>query len=277
MSRTLSATEIDHQLFATLLALGDYLRDVVVVGGWVPHLYRGIWPTLSPVEPRRTFDLDAAVPRRLPVRHRPRLDVLLAEEGYSLLLRGHSELPTQIFQSPPYTDLLPIEFLAPLTGARDETTVVVQRGVTAQALRYLNILLENTFEVRVSTEARAGARDELSVRIPIPGAYVYHRGLISQSGGRRRRGKDLYYIFETWESLPNQRHQMVAQIAQMRDRYARAWYGTFRSNLERLFASSAAEGVLLVFQEYIAKEPAEIAHERIYQAFRGLLRSAPDR
>ena len=51
-----SVQGIDHRLLATLLALGDYLRDVVVVGGWVPHLYRAIWPSESPVEARRTFD-----------------------------------------------------------------------------------------------------------------------------------------------------------------------------------------------------------------------------
>ena len=62
--------DADPQLLATLAALGDYLQDVVLVGGWVPHLYRRLWPSESPVEARRTFDLDAAVRGRLPVRRR---------------------------------------------------------------------------------------------------------------------------------------------------------------------------------------------------------------
>jgi hypothetical protein len=209
MIRMPSVSGIDHRLFATLVALGDYLRDVVVVGGWVPHLYRRIWPSESPVEARRTFDLDAAVRAPLPMRQPSRLDVLLVTEGYSLSLGGDSGLPAQIYQSPPDSDLLPIEFLAPLIGRREEATVEIQHGVTAQALRYLNILLENTFEVRVGPTR---STDELTVRIPKPGAYVFHRGLISEPGGSRRRGKDLYYIFETWASLPDLHDRIATEM-----------------------------------------------------------------
>ena len=162
MIRLPSVTGIDPRLLSTLAALGDYLQDVVVVGGWVPHIYRKIWPSESPVEARRTFDLDAAVGGPLTVRSRSRLDVLLAAEGYTPTLGGANGPAAQIYQSPPDSDLLPIEFLAPLTGRREQATIQIQEGVTAQALRYLNILLENTLEVRVSTEALAGSRDELT-------------------------------------------------------------------------------------------------------------------
>ena len=165
--------------------------------------------------------------------------------------------------------------MAPLTGRREQATVEIQEGVTAQTLRYLNILLENTFEFRVSAQTAGGSPDELTVRIPIPGAYVFHRGLIGARGGSRRRGKDLYYIFETWASLPNQRDQIVAEIGELRVRYPRPWYRRFRSTLESLFPNSAGEGVLLVFQQYEAREPREMAHQRIYRAFADLLRAVP--
>ncbi|HUS70475.1 MAG TPA: GSU2403 family nucleotidyltransferase fold protein [Anaerolineae bacterium] len=268
--------DADPQLLATLAVLGDYLQDMVLVGGWVPHLYRRLWPSERPVEARRTFDLDAAVRGPLTVRHRSRLDVLLAAEGYTQILGGPSELAAQIYQSPPNSDLLPIEFLAPLTGRRQQATIQIQKGVTAQALRYLNILLENTFDVRLSPEAAAGSVGELTVRIPIPGAYVFHRGLIHPRGISRRRGKDLYYIFETWAGLPDVRDRIVTEIGQIRSLYPRAWYRRFRSNLENLFSSPAAQGVLLVFEQYEAQEPTDIAHQRIYQAFRALLGSLPN-
>jgi hypothetical protein len=275
MTRLPSVTGVDSRLLMTLTALGDYLRDVVVVGGWVPHLYRKTWPSKSPVEARRTLDLDAAVRGRLPTRHRERLDVLLEADGYAPELGGTSGLPAQIYHSPPHSDLLPIEFLAPLVGRSQETSVEIQEGVTAQALRYLNILLENSFDVRLSTEGVAGSADELTVRIPIPGAYVFHRGLISTPRGRRRRGKDLYYIFETWVSLPDQHERIAREVRGMRDRYSPSWYRRFRSNLESLFPTVGGAGVLLVFQQYEAREPTGIAHQRIYQAFRDLLTAVP--
>lgn len=271
-----SATGIDPRLLSTLAALGGYLQDIVVVGGWVPHIYRRIWPSQSVVEARRTFDLDAAVPRRLLLGGRSRLDSLLAARGYAPVLGGTSGLPAQTYENPAHSDLLPIEFLAPLTGNGQETIVEIQEGVTAQALRYLDLLLENAFDVRIRAQTLDSSPEELTVRIPIPGAYVFHRGLISESGGSRRRGKDLYYIFETWASLPDVRDQISAQIVEVRANYPPTWYRRFRSGLESLFPSSAGAGVLLVFDQYEAVEPRDIAHQRIYQAFRGLLDSLPD-
>ncbi|HUW12131.1 MAG TPA: hypothetical protein VM537_20560, partial [Anaerolineae bacterium] len=61
MTPSPSLVGIEPGLIKTLMALGHYLQDVVLVGGWVPHLYRALWPSSSPVEARRTFDLDAAV------------------------------------------------------------------------------------------------------------------------------------------------------------------------------------------------------------------------
>jgi hypothetical protein len=61
MSQSPALVGIDPHLLKTLIVLGDYLQDVVLVGGWVPHLYRALWPAKSPVEPRRTFDLDTRI------------------------------------------------------------------------------------------------------------------------------------------------------------------------------------------------------------------------
>ena len=276
MTPSPSLVGIEPGLIKTLMALGHYLQDVVLVGGWVPHLYRALWPSSSPVEARRTFDLHAAVGGQLPIRQGSRLDVLLARQGYEKTLVGPSGPAVQIYESPAQGDLLPIEFLAPLTGPREEITVEIQEGVTAQALRYLNILLENTIAVSVSAGGTEGSAGQLTVRIPTPGAYVFHRGLIDRRGSSRGGGKDLYYIFETWASLPHQQERIASEIGEMRGRYPRLWYRRFQSNLEILFASAAAEGVLLVFEQYEAREPMDIAHQRIYQAFRALLSSLPN-
>lgn len=267
--------DADPQLLGTLVALGEYLEDMVLVGGWVPHLYRKIWSPERPVRERRTLDLDAAVRGRVPVRQGSRLDVLLAAEGYAQRLAGPSGLAAQIYESPPNSNLLPIEFLAPLTGPREQATVEIQKGVTAQALRYLNILLDNSFDIRLSGQALPGPLVELTVRIPTPGAYILHRGLIHARGRSSRRGKDLYYIYETWATLPGQRGRIVTEIERLRTGYPR-WYSRFRSDLDSLFSSSVGEGVLLVFGQYEAQEPTEMAQQRIYQAFRALVDSLPN-
>lgn len=267
---------VDPQLFKTLAALGDYVQDIVLVGGWVTHIYALIWPGERRILERRTFDVDAAVRETLPVRSRLRLDSQLEAQGYIVRLGGMSGPAAQRFENPENEDLLDIEFLFPLTGSSEHQTVEIQEGVAAQALRYLNILLDSVMEVYASGELPGGDVVTLPIRVPVPGAFIYHRGLaFVERTDRRMQAKDLYYIFETWTNYPDRRDYIVREIDELRQRYPRRWYDRFRANLGRLFSSDIAEGVLLVAQQYSTDEPEELVHRRIYQAFQGLLRSIP--
>jgi len=267
---------VDPQLFKTLAALGDYVQDIVLVGGWVTHIYALIWPSEQRILERRTFDVDAAVRGRLPVRSRRRLDSRLEARGYIVRLGGMSGPAAQRFENLENEDLLDIEFLFPLMGASQYQTVEIQRGVVAQALRYLNILLDSVVEVYASGELPGGDVVTLPIGVPTPGAFIYHRGLaFVERTDRRMQAKDLYYIFETWMNYPDRRDDIVREIDQLRWRYPRKWHGRFRANLGRLFSSDVAEGVLLVAQQYSTDEPEELAHRRIYQAFQDLLRAIP--
>jgi len=89
------------------------------------------------------------------------------------------------------------------------------------------------------------------------------------------RAKDLYYIFEIWMGFPGLRDDMVREIEALRHQHPASWYVRFRANLRRFFANDAAEGVLLVLPEYSTPEPEEMARQRIYRAFRGLLEAIP--
>jgi len=267
---------VDPQLLKTLAALGDYVQDIVLVGGWVTHVYGLIWPSEQRILERRTFDVDAAVRERLPVRSRRRLDSRLEGQGYMVRLGGMSGPAAQRFENLENEDLLDIEFLFPLTGPRQHQTVEIQKGVVAQALRYLNILLDSVMEVYASGELPGGDVVTLPIRVPTPGAFIYHRGLaFVERTDRRMQAKDLYYIFETWMNYPDRRDDIVCEIDELRRRYPRKWYDRFRANLDRLFSSDIAEGVLLVSEQYSTDESEELAHRRIYRAFQDLLRAIP--
>ena len=267
---------VDPQLLKTLAALGDYVQDIVLVGGWVTHVYGLIWPSEQRILERRTFDVDAAVRERLPVRSRRRLDSRLEGQGYMVRLGGMSGPAAQRFENLENEDLLDIEFLFPLTGPRQHQTVEIQKGVVAQTLRYLNILLDSVMEVYASGELPGGDVVTLPIRVPTPGAFIYHRGLVSAfSPDRGMQAKDLYYIFETWMNYPDRQDDIVREIDELRRRYPRRWYDRFRANLDRLFSSDIAEGVLLVSEQYSTDEPEELAHRRVYRAFQSLLRAIP--
>jgi len=266
----------DPQLLGTLAALRDYVQDIVLVGGWVPHIYALAWPGEEQVLQRRTFDVDAAVQGRLRIRGEYRLDSLLQAGGYLVRFGGTSGLAAQVYHNPDNEDLLDIEFLVPLTGGTQLRTFEIQEGLVAQALRYLNILLDNVMEVYASGSLPSGDPVTIPIRVPTPAAFIYHRGLAFVERTRpQMRGKDLYYIFETWMNFPNLRDDIVRQIDQVREQYPPRWYRRFRANLGRLFSSAIAEGILLVSEQFSTDEPQELKHQRIYHAFQSLLQAIP--
>ena len=57
---------LDPVLTGALKALGPYLDEVVVVGGWVPYLYAAYERASVSSVLLRTRDVDLAVPRTLP-------------------------------------------------------------------------------------------------------------------------------------------------------------------------------------------------------------------
>lgn len=74
---------LERGLRAVLWALRDYLPDLVLIGGWVPHLHRrhGPFPewrgSLS-----LTAELDLLVSRQLPAGERPLLREVLIAAGF---------------------------------------------------------------------------------------------------------------------------------------------------------------------------------------------------
>ena len=58
-------------LLKTLAVLKPYMEEIVIVGGWVPVLYRRYGHVPSRHPSVRTMDIDVVVPRHLEARGRP--------------------------------------------------------------------------------------------------------------------------------------------------------------------------------------------------------------
>ena len=102
-------------LASSLAALGPYLEDVVLVGGWAHRLFH-LHPWARPREfaPLATNDVDFAVPARTPPREST-LSSLLAAAGYEARHKSiHTRPPLVRYQR---ADGVMIEFVADLKGS----------------------------------------------------------------------------------------------------------------------------------------------------------------
>ena len=159
---------------------------LILIGSWAEYLYcaAGILPDYEAVI--RTLDIDFLVKNlRRPV---PSINIisLAKEEGFYVeedCLTGVTRL-----LSP---DGLEVEFLIEQKGKGSETALKTNLGITAQALRHLDLLRDNTLEIR-----HLG----IKVCIPVPEAFVLHKMIIN-SERKHKTEKDQTVINRMYPHL----------------------------------------------------------------------------
>jgi len=259
-------------LLKAIEVLAPYLDEIVIVGGWVPFLYRRYGQMPSPHPLLRTMDIDVVVPRHVEKRGRPTIDELLSSAGYEARIYG-SDVPVVKYElTSPVTE---IEFLTPEVGKPGKAVLTVQRGLTAQALRYVQILLENTKKIKIS-DTIYGSDISLVVTVPSPGAFIYQKGLTLSPSSRRpstKVSKDLYYIFSFVDSSKELRDSIPAEINSLRSRYAARWFRSFTKNLNDYFPESGGEGPALVATQYSGSMPAETFRTYAHRTFRDFIQA----
>lgn len=125
--------------------------------------------------PLMTKDIDIVVPERLDVKANRSLDKLLMDAGFHTKFKSMRDVPSVSYEGIIGDFEVEIEFLTQMKGEGKEHVVIVQDGLHAQAIRYIVILLENTFEVAIDDfEMDDGSK--LRIRVPSPALLGFKGG-----------------------------------------------------------------------------------------------------
>jgi len=134
-----------------------------------------------------TRDIDIAVPTNLPTGG-DTMDRLLREAGLRHGYRSAYDPPVVSFVGRLTGCEVEFEFLTDEPGG-PERVFDVGGGLRVQSLHYTNVLLENTVVIPVDTPAGR----LLPVRVPIPAAFVFNKGLtFVQRKTYLKKAKDLH-------------------------------------------------------------------------------------
>jgi len=207
---------LDDALVEALTAIEPYLGDVVLAGGWVPRVYAEIQAPLDRGGLLTTRDIDVAVPRRLGVRTRT-IGELLQAAGFECDLRSVETLPVMHFvarRNQP--DEVEVEVITAAAGSNDGP-FSVQKGLTAQAVKFGHLLLQHTWDVslRELTDGRTSGK----LSVPTPAAFALNKSLtFSRRRDPAKKEKDLYYLFYVVSGFPE-------------------WHDGMRTNLQTIAGS----------------------------------------
>jgi hypothetical protein len=193
--------QLERALGAVLWQLREYLGDLVVIGGWVPHLYRryGGFATWT-LETSLTAEVDLLVGPDLRSAHIRSIPEVLRAAGFEPDSEGAAAVWSKDAASGEK-----IEFLIAHQGtARQQGRVVAvpgQASLGAISLAGLDLLGRHTSVLTVPIGLFENEMVMAQVRIPRLGAYVVNKAVTFPYRARRanevvnpKRAKDLLYL-----------------------------------------------------------------------------------
>jgi Nucleotidyltransferase len=180
-------------------ALRPWLDELVIVGGWAHRLHR-LMPNILPptYQPLRTLDADLAFSAT--ARLHGDIGQALKEAGFIADLSGEHAPPATWYRLSDQGFYA--EFLAPLLGSemrRDgkPNATVTKAGVTAQKLRYVELLLRHPLTVRLGSEAGMPAAAPADVRLPNPVSFIAQKLLIQFKRTPAKQAQGALYVHDT--------------------------------------------------------------------------------
>ncbi|HKC12573.1 MAG TPA: GSU2403 family nucleotidyltransferase fold protein [Vicinamibacteria bacterium] len=176
---------------------------MVVVGGWAHRLHRFHPLAKSPGHlPLRTRDADLAFSRHAVLDGDVR--AALGEAGFREERLGEHRPPVTHYHLGEEDEGIYAEFLTSLHGdglKRDGTpdATVSKAGITAQKLRYLDLLLVSAWGVRVGPGLGVPVSNDLELLVPNPVSFIVQKLLIHSDRSGFKKAQDVLYIHDTLE------------------------------------------------------------------------------
>ena len=182
----------------------------------------------------------------------------LSEAGFKEELLGDHTPPVTHYRWGGEDEGLYAEFLTSLHGdglKRNGTTdaTVSKAGITAQKLRYLDLLLSSAWGVRVGPHLGVPVASELESLVPNPVSFIVQKLLIHSDRNGFKKAQDVLYIHDTLELF-----------GPAMDELHKLWTGKVRPAMPSKTAARAVRIALELFHEVTdtIREAARMPQDR---------------
>ncbi|MGD9214451.1 MAG: GSU2403 family nucleotidyltransferase fold protein [Desulfobacteraceae bacterium] len=237
-------------LLKTLAVLRPYHLQIVIGGGWAPFLYYRYLVKNRERTPILTRDIDFMVRHQVPLVGPKTIDEILTKEASLATVFKNLDNPPVIHYEGTIDGIeVEIEFLTDQTGSQEEKVLEVQKGLHAEALRYISIIVENTLLLKIDDSEPAQGDGPLIVQVPKPAAYIFQKGLsFPARRDKQKASKDLYYIFDILAGIPDE-YIFEGGVFEVLSSKHSAWFNQFISNLSSQFESTDSEGPIRIVEQ----------------------------
>lgn len=258
-------------------------KDFVVIGGVSTYLY-DFHELADVVQIKTTYtqDIDIAVPAYVS-KNDMDIEKDFNSLGYQKEQSFFIDSPKPLFK---YTKVLSdgeieVEFLVPLQGSeydrkgKQKTVKEIAGGITAQQLRFLDILLDNPYLITLDNLSGDKTDIGIFVKIPSPENYIVHKFItLGRRTDQTKREKDAFYLFDVLNRFKSNREGIAIAVAVLIKKYIKIHdIRDFKIKFQKFFESRSSEGIVLFMSEYnrTYKEKFEITEEQVIAHFQDFI------
>lgn len=168
------------------------LDDFILIGSWCVYFYKEYFSNVPYIDQTtiRTRDIDFLIDKPAKIKHTVNIPELLEDLGFVTIFKG-----SEGYIKLDHPDLI-LEFLVPERGKSVDKPFPLSRlGVNATALRFLNLLTENTIKIKI---------ENFSIILPHPVNFALHKLIIFQRRQKEDKAiKDRNTAIEILKALIN--------------------------------------------------------------------------
>lgn len=235
--------DLEAAFYKALRDLRPFLKQLILVGGWVPYVYQTcVWKNII-VTPQWTTDVDFGISKASrgsgqSVYHT--LSKLKYPERHVRMDRLYPVIPQ--IQMKKRGPAIPLEFLCDRSLDMREATQLVGPQIHINALPYFDVVLSDTQTVPITTQKLS-----LKLRIPAEAIFIFHKLMTFQLRDTKdKAAKDLYYAYYMLRYSPNGGAVRTA----LRAYRSRPQWTMVRKGLRKFFGTVNSAGPWMVEHEF---------------------------
>lgn len=225
---------LEKGFWNTLLAIGEGIDKILIVGGWCPYLYaQYLWRKEIPNIPTTT-DMDLGVLEAGSLNFDRTIYDRLSAAGLAAerIYEKEAEPVEFVYKRKGFE--MKVEFITSFETTDDTLNRFLGRSLACNRIEAFEILLEGYAGIDIHHSGQ-----NLRLNIPRPETFLYHKGItFVMRSGEAKRDKDLSYVYFMLKFCPDPKALLEALARYQKHEL----FQSFRANLNEFLADVSQPG-----------------------------------
>ena len=258
-------TDLDNKIesifFNVLEDLKDYLCDLTLVGGWMPHIYSQFLWNNPAIKPVTTVDIDFGFGEVTTKVHPKTIFDTLSHLNYK---ERHPRMD-RIYPVVLYKEgKVPIDFITSPDIEHNVIEKFVGRQISINKIDKFDFLLKHKIPIKVTNQKHTKTYE---IYCPKPSAFLYHKGItFIERENEQKQAKDLHYMYFILRFAPDI-DDIMKEITQY---HKEGYLRDISKDLNKYFERISSQGCLMVEKENGPDEYIDDLRQDIFERFKKL-------